>query len=573
TLNASRDVNVNQAINGTGPGTGGSLALNAGRDVKVGAAITLTTRQLEITAAQDVHLSAATTITTGTLQAVAGRNVTVQAAATVTTGSIVLRADNDITVNAAATVTTGNIVLRADNDGTGPGAAAGTVSITCGTSCLTVTTGELNIRFNPVDYAGTGSEITAYAGHLTGGGRLNAKAWVFGQGDNKVYDGDTTASVSGLMPDVTAVLPPVSLGAVSHADFDTPNVGTDKRITYAATFSDGAYELFAAADATAGTYQTRADITPHPLAVYAVTDARAYNGTTSSVGLPTVAGLQTGDTLNGTLSQAFASKNVLGDSASTLVVSGSYSVSDGNGGNNYSVSVFTAPGTITPAPLTVTAQNVSKVYGQIPVLSGYATTALVNGETVGSVMLTSVGQVATAPVVSGPFAIVASSAKGGTFTPSNYNINYVGGLLTVMPAAVVPPIESPNLVDPDVSPQEPPEVVVPEVVVPPEESSLTESEQDPPWATSEEQGLPNLPLRDDRVVLLTVLPFQPLIQGPVKLAVTENIQPAPLQTPIPDMVFPLPSDPQTVQEKVQPRPPMPLPLTLPVPFPPKQDRN
>ncbi len=390
TLNAAGNVNVNQAITGTD----GSLALNAGGDVMVGAAIKTTTGQLSFTAAQDVYINAATTIITGNLQAVAGRNVTVRA---------------------ASTITTGNMVLRADNDGTGPGAAAGTVAITCGSNCLTITTGELSVRFNPVNYAGTGNEILAYANKLTGGGALDAKAWVFGVGDNKVYDGTTTATVSGLMPDVTSAPPPpsVTLGPVSLANFDTQHVGTDKVITYASTFSNAAYDLFAIASAPVGTYQARADITPRPLAVNAVTDARTYNGSTSSVGALTVTGLQTGDTLNGALTQTFASKDVLGIGASTLVASGSYSVSDGNGGNNYSVSVLTAPGTISPAPLTITAQDASKVYGQTPVLSGFDASALVNGETVGSVTLSSAGQVATASVAGSPYAIVPSSATGG----------------------------------------------------------------------------------------------------------------------------------------------------------------
>ncbi len=578
TLNAERDVNINQAITGTD----GSLALNAGRDVTVGAAITTTTGHLTFTAAQDVSINAATTITTGNLQAVAGRNVS---------------------VSAASSVTTGNMVLRADNDGTGPGAAEGTVAITCGSNCLTVTTGQLSIRFNPVDYASTSSEILAYANNLTGGGTLDAKAWVFGLGDNKVYDGTTTATMSGLLPDVTDAPPPVTLGPVSEANFETRDVGTDKAITYASTFSNAAYDLFATAAAPVGTYQARADITPRPLAVNAVTDARIYNGTTSSVGVPTVTGLQTGDTLDGTLTQAFASKDVLGEGASTLVANGSYSVSDGNGGNNYSVSVLTAPGTISPAPLTITAQDVGKVYGQTPVLSAFAASALVNGETVGSVTLTSAGQVASASVAGSPYAIVPSSATGGTFTPGNYSISYVNGVLTVTPAAVVPPIVPPELVDPEVAPPEIPVVVEPEVVVPPQEQPVVvepevvvppqeppvvvEPEQpspeatsnEEPSATSEKQALPTMPKRDARPVLLTVMPPMPLVQGPVTQAVTPPNLPVPLQpsaqplppVPIVTTPMPMPAAPPAVQEEVKPQVSVPLPV--PSPRRPKQDRN
>ncbi|MDO9570753.1 MAG: MBG domain-containing protein [Hydrogenophaga sp.] len=336
-LNAFNDVNINQAVTGTN----GSLTANAGRNVNVSAATTTTTGNLSFNAVNDVALSAATTITTGNLTAVAGNNVV---------------------VSAASTVTTGDMVFRADNDGTGPGALAGTVAITCGINCLTITTGELNIRFNPVTYASTAAEIAAYGVNLTGGGTLDAKAWVFGQGDDKMYDGTTVATVSGLMPDEAGITPAVTLGAVSNAHFDTKHVGTDKPITFETTFTNAVFDLFAPVGMAAGTYQASADITRRPLSVNAVTDTRVYNGTTSSTGTPTVLALQTGDTLNGTLTQAFASKDVMGPGGSTLVADGPYSVNDGNGGNNYTVTVNTAAGTITPAALVGSITADDKLY-------------------------------------------------------------------------------------------------------------------------------------------------------------------------------------------------------------------
>src|SRR6185503_8473937 len=120
TLNAIRDVIVNAIITPTT----GSFVANAGRDVSVNAAITATTGNLTFTAVGNVNLNAATTITTGNLTAIAGRNVN---------------------VTAASTITTGDMVFRADNDGTGPGVIAGTVAITCGVNCLTITTGVLRI--------------------------------------------------------------------------------------------------------------------------------------------------------------------------------------------------------------------------------------------------------------------------------------------------------------------------------------------------------------------------------------------------------------------------------------------
>jgi hypothetical protein len=521
---------------------------------------------LGFTAGQDVKLNAAATITTGNLTAVAGRNVN---------------------VSAASTVTTGDMVFRADNDGTGPGVPAGTVNITCGASCLTVTTGVLSVRFNPASYGSTNSEILAYSGKLTGGGTLDAKAWVFGLGDNKIYDGTKTATVSGLMPDVTSVAPPVTWGAVSNANFDTKHVGADKPITFTSTFADAAYDLFATSSMPAGTYQARADVLVRPLTVTAATDTRAYNGTTSSVGSPNATGVQPGDTLAGALTQVFASKDVLGTGNSTLIANGAYTVSDGNGGSNYAVSVVTAPGTITPAALTVTAQDVSKVYGQVPVLTGFTTTALVNGETVGSVSLTSAGQAATATVADGPYAITPSNALGGTFAPGNYSISYINGALIVVPPVIVPPVEPPVVppVEPPVLPPvEPPVVppaeppvlppveppVVPPVeppVLPPVEPPVTPI-MDAPLLDSE-HALPTVPALNPKPAWLTIAPLTRVKQGPV------TFPPSPITITAPAVTLPTPiTEIVQVKKEVTASPVPVLPATPMVPIrPPKQDRN
>ena len=450
TLTAARDVKVNQAITGTD----GSLVVNAGRDVTVAAAITTTSGGLRFTAVQDVNLNAVTTITTGDMRAVAGR---------------------DVNVSAASTITTGNMVFRADNDGTGPGPLAGTVAITCVANCLTITTGSLDIRFNPISYATTSSEILAYASKLTGGGTLSAKAWVFGSGDNKTYDGTETANVSALKPDTTNGAAPVALAAVSSASFDTPHVGTDKPITFTTTFADTVYALFANLGASVGTYQTRANVEVRPL--------------------------------------------------------------------------------------TITANDVSKVYGQTAALTGFTTSTLANSETVGSVTQSSTGQTAVATVAGGPYAIVASDATGGTFTPSDYTIRYVNGALTVTavesapPVIVLPPVV---VVPPDVLPP-----VTAEPVVPP---LVTEDPSDPPnvaphtlmdaslaeraaivSAEQEPSTTPYIPAKDGSRMLFIVTPGVRMAQGP--------------------LTFPSMADPVLQQEK----PPLRL-RALPLRVP-KQDRN
>jgi hypothetical protein len=326
--------------------------------------------------------------------------------------------------------------LRADNDGTGPGdLIGGTVDITCGSNCITIGTGALSIRFNPVTYASTASEILAYGLNLTGGGTLDAKAWVFGQGDDKVYDGLRNATVSGLEPDTSNTPPPVALGAVTNALFDTKDVGTEKLITFETTFTDPVFELFAPAGTTPGTYVTRADITPKQLDITANNASKIYGET--AILAPTdftSVGLVLAETI-GSVTEVSA-----GTVATAPVGSSPYAItpSGATGGtfapSNYAISYFNGELIVRPAPLTVTASNVTKRYGDTPVLSGFTTAGLRNGDTVASVTETSLGQPATASVAGSPYAIVPTNATGGTFTPGNYIIDYVNGVLTVTPA-------------------------------------------------------------------------------------------------------------------------------------------
>ena len=69
---------------------------------------------------------------------------------------------------------------------------------------------------------------------------------------------------------------------------------------------------------------------------------------------------------------------------------------------------------VTPAALTITANNTSKTYGNTLTFAGteFTDSGLVNSDTVTSVTLTSAGAAATATVADSPYAIVPSAAVG-----------------------------------------------------------------------------------------------------------------------------------------------------------------
>ena len=146
-------------------------------------------------------------------------------------------------------------------------------------------------------------------------------------GMNKVYNGTDAAAVmlsddrrSG--DDLT-----ITYGA---ATFNDRNVGSGKPIAVTGITVTGP----AAGNYTFNTSASAAaDITVRSLLITAVSDSRVYNGTRSSVGVPTVGTLYIPDTVTG-LVQEFDSRHV--GINKTLSVS-AYVVNDGNGGNNYAV--------------------------------------------------------------------------------------------------------------------------------------------------------------------------------------------------------------------------------------------
>ena len=170
----------------------------------------------------------------------------------------------------------------------------------------------------------------------------------------------------------------VSINSSSYtANFNNKNVGNAKPVTViGVTLSGGDAGNYTVSQPNGLT----ADITAASLDIYATTESKSYDGTTSSSATPTTSGLQTGDTVTG-LTQAFQSKNVLGVNGSTLEVT-AYTVNDGNSGNNYSVTTHTATGTISTLALTINAVADSKTYDGNATSSGVPSfVTLVGGDT------------------------------------------------------------------------------------------------------------------------------------------------------------------------------------------------
>ena len=407
-----------------------SISISAGVDVLLGGAVTGTAANttLNISALRDVTVTGAVTAVAANSQInmTAGRDVSNNAALLATAAGTVIdmSAGRNVNVNSAiaASAAGSSISLISGLNGSGPGVAAGTVSVGAAVASLNTT-----IRFNPNGYAATSSEIAAYLAEITG--MVDAKAWVFARANNKTYNGTTAATVSFQgVPSAGGIITIVP-GA---ATFDTKNTGTGKIISFSNTTISGLdaprFALFASSGSTT------ANIMPALLTVTASNTTKIY-GQTPTLSAFTSTGLAAGETI------ASVSETSTGTAASANVAGGPYAIIPGSasGGSfnasNYTINYVNGALTVSPANLTVTAANATKVYGQSgTLLSAFSTAGLLNGETVGSVSETSSGTAATASVSGGPYAIIPGNAAGGTFSPSNYSIRYNNGALDVTPA-------------------------------------------------------------------------------------------------------------------------------------------
>ena len=149
--------------------------------------------------------------------------------------------------------------------------------------------------------------------------------------NTKTYDGTTSA----------AALPVITSGSLQGSDtadfvetYSTKNVGTGLTLTPSGVVSDGnggnnyTYTFVPVATGV---------ITAAPLSITAVTNIKYYDGTTSAAASPIVTGLKGSDTVTN-LSETYDTPAV--GTGKTLSVA-TYTVNDGNGGNNYTVTTFT----------------------------------------------------------------------------------------------------------------------------------------------------------------------------------------------------------------------------------------
>jgi len=150
---------------------------------------------------------------------------------------------------------------------------------------------------------------------------------VTAQPDDRGYNGTISANVA---PIVSGTLYD-PIGTEPTQSYDNKNVGSGKTLTASGLVMN---------DGNGGhnyviTYMpnTSGVITTAPLTITAVTNTKVYDGTTSAAAIPTVSGLKGTDTVTD-LSEVYNTPAV--GTSKTLTVA-TYTVNDGNGGHNYTV--------------------------------------------------------------------------------------------------------------------------------------------------------------------------------------------------------------------------------------------
>ncbi|WP_211111600.1 beta strand repeat-containing protein [Azospirillum brasilense] len=211
------------------------------------------------------------------------------------------------------------------------------------------------------------------------------------------------------------------------------NVGT----AYLTTATGGTLSGAAAGNYTLSHVGGSFSVTPATLMVTAANGTMVYGDAVPSLGY-SVSGWkngQSGALLSGVgVSTSATTLSDVGTAYTTTATGGTLS---GAATGNYTLSYVNGTFSVTPATLTVTADNGAMVYGDAVPSLGYATSGWKNGQS--GALLSSVGVSTNATTLSDVGSAYVTTATGGTLSggaAGNYTISHVGGSFSVTPATL-----------------------------------------------------------------------------------------------------------------------------------------
>jgi hypothetical protein len=332
-------------------------------------------------------------ITQGTLAATAnyalsyvGANLTVTAAPLTVTANAQSRLYG--AVNPALTYTSAGLL----NGDTLSGGLATTATTTSNVGAYAITEGSLSNSNYAISYTAANLNVTAAPLTVT----ANAQSRLYGAANPAL-----TYTSAGLLNGDTLS------GSLATTATTTSNVGA-----YAITEGGLSNSNYAISYTAANL-----NVTAAPLTVTANAQSRLYGAANPALTY-TSAGLSNGDTLSGGLATT----------ATTTSNVGAYAITQGSlaATANYALTYVGANLNVAAAPLTVTADAQSRLYGAANPALTYTSAGLLNGDTLSGGLATT----ATTTSNVGAYAIT----QGSLSATANYALTYVGANLTVTAA-------------------------------------------------------------------------------------------------------------------------------------------
>ena len=272
----------------------------------------------------------------------------------------------------------------------------------------------LSVTTYTVNDGNSGGNYTVTSVNNSAGVINQAALTITAVSNTKTYDG-TTAAVG--TPTVSGLQGSDTVTGLAEA-YNNRNAGTAKTLSVTTyTVNDGnsgGNYTVTSVNNTAGVINQAA------LTITAAPNTKTYDGTTTAAGTPTVSGLQGSDTVTG-LAEAYNNRNV--GTGKTLNVT-TYTVNDGNGGGNYTVtSINSTAGVINQATLTITAAPNTKTYDGTTAAAGTPTVSGLQGsDTVtGLAEAYNNRNVGTAKTLSVTTYTVNDGNSGGNYTVTSVN--------------------------------------------------------------------------------------------------------------------------------------------------------
>ena len=250
----------------------------------------------------------------------------------------------------------------------------------------------------------------------------------------------TADNKSRVYGDVNPALEYTITGYVNGENLGSSGVTGDPTISTAATAGSNvnAYAISAAANnLSASNYQFSfvdgtLTVNRRPVTVIADSKTKIYGNVNPSLtytvaadGMGTSRALYSTDTLLGSLATTATNSTGVGTVAITQ------GTVDNTNNNNYDITYTSANLTIGKATLNVTADNKSKVYGDVNPELEYTISGYVNGEDLGSSGVTGAPTISTIATAASNVNTYAITSAANNLAASNYDFSYVDGTLTV----------------------------------------------------------------------------------------------------------------------------------------------